>query len=189
MIPLILTKLLLVFAYPLGGALLVGAAAVALSFTRWRPFGQVLLGCTLIGLWVAATPVFANWLNWQVESRLPPLSMEALPQSDVVIVLGGASATRILGAWRIYRAGKTPRVVISGGNLPWQAQAVPESQLTADLLIELGVPHPVLILEQQSRTNRENALNTAAIFNEHNWRNGLLVTSGLHMPRALAAFQ
>ena len=30
---------------------------------------------------------------------------------------------------------------------------------------------------------------TAAIFKEHGWRNGLLVTSGVHMPRAVAAFR
>ena len=65
----------------------------------------------------------------------------------------------------------------------------PESQLIADLLVELGVPRSALILETGSRTTRENAVNTAAIFKEHGWRNGLLVTSGVHMPRALATFQ
>ena len=127
-----------------------------------------------------------------------------LPQSDVVIVLGGVlgqplppqiaadlgdPVDRIIHALRIYRAGKAPLIAISGGNLPWQDAIAPESQLIADLLIELGAPRSALILETASRNTRESAVNTAAIFKEHGWRTGLLVTSGAHMPRALAAFQ
>jgi uncharacterized SAM-binding protein YcdF (DUF218 family) len=201
---LFLTKLLPIFVYPLGAAILVGAFALALSFTGWRRMGQALLGIALVALWIAATPVFANWLNWRLESQFPPISVEMLPQSDVVIVLGGVlgqplppriaadlgdPADRILHALRIFRAGKAPLIVISAGNLPWQPAVVPEAQLIADLLVELGTPRAALILETKSRNTRENAVNTAAIFKEHGWRNGLLVTSGAHMPRALAAFQ
>ena len=59
----------------------------------------------------------------------------------------------------------------------------------ADLLVKLGAPRSALILETKSRTTRGNAVNTATILREHDWRSGLLVTSGAHMPRALAAFQ
>ena len=61
--------------------------------------------------------------------------------------------------------------------------------MIADLLAELGTPRSALILETKSRNTRENAINTAAIFKDNGWRQGLLVTSGAHMPRALAAFQ
>jgi uncharacterized SAM-binding protein YcdF (DUF218 family) len=105
-----------------------------------------------------------------------------------VILLGGASDSRILYASRIYHAGKAPRILISGGNLPWGSAAVPEAEQIADLLVEFGAPRSALILETKSRTTRENAVNSAAIFREHGWRNGLLVTSGAHMPRAIAAF-
>jgi uncharacterized SAM-binding protein YcdF (DUF218 family) len=92
-------------------------------------------------------------------------------------------------ALRIYRANKAPLIVISGGNLPWQEAVVSESQLIADLLVELGVSRSSLVLEPGSRNTRENAVNTATLFKQHGWRTGLLVTSGAHMPRALAAFQ
>jgi uncharacterized SAM-binding protein YcdF (DUF218 family) len=163
--------------------------AFALSLTSWRRIGQVLLGVALVDLWIAATPIFADWLNLRLESQFRPASVEMLPQRDVVVLLGGGSDRRIMRALQIYRAGKAPLIVISGGNLPWQAAAVPESQRIADFLVELGAPRSALILETESRNTRENAVNTAAIFKEHGWRNGLLVTSGDHMPRALAAFQ
>ena len=182
----------------------MGAIALALSFTPWRRIGQALLGFALVALWIAATPVFADWLTWRLELRFPPVSVESLPQSDVVIVLGGIlgqplpprltpdlgdPADRILHAARIYRAGKAPIIVISAGNLPWERTVAPEAQLIADLLVEFGVPRSALILDSESRNTRENAVNTAAIFKQHSWRTGLLVTSGAHMPRALAAFQ
>jgi uncharacterized SAM-binding protein YcdF (DUF218 family) len=189
MTTLFLTKLLSVFVYPLGAAILIGIAAFLMSFTRWRCMEKGLLGFALAALWIASTPLFAGWLTWRVESKLPLLSMESLPQSDVMILLGGATGNRILDVLQIYHAGKAPLIVISGGNLPWDPQAVPESQLIAGLLAKLGVPRSVLVLETGSRTTRENAINTAAIFKEHGWRNGLLVTSGVHMPRALATFQ
>lgn len=201
---LYLAKLLPLFVYPLGAALLIGAIALSFSFTGWRRIGQVLLGFALVGLWIAATPVFANWFTWRLESKFPPVSVESLPQSDAVIVLGGIlgqplpprlaadlsdSADRIMQASRIYRAGKAPLIVISAGNQPWEAAVAPEAELIADLLVEFGVPSSALILESESRNTRENAVNTAAIFKAHGWRTGLLVTSGAHMPRALAAFQ
>jgi uncharacterized SAM-binding protein YcdF (DUF218 family) len=190
MTSLFLAKLLPTFVYPLGAAILVGAFALALSFTNWRRIGQVLLGLTLLTLWIAATPLFANWLNWRLQSELAPVSVDPLPQSDVMILLGGIGpADRIVETLRLYRAGKAPLIVISGGNQPWRACAVPEAESISNVLVGLGIPFSALILETESRNTRENAVNTAAIFEAHGWRTGLLVTSGAHMPRALAAFQ
>ncbi len=201
---MIFTKLLALFVYPLGAGILVGTIGLALSFTRWRCIGQALFGLALVVLWISATPVFATWVNFRLESQFPPVSVEMLPQSDSVIVLGGVlgqprppgraadlgdPADRIVHALRIYRAGKARYILISGGNLPWQKALVPEAQLIADLLVEFGSPRSALILEPKGRTTRENAVNSAAVFKEHGWQSGFLVTSGSHMPRALAAFR
>ena len=101
----------------------------------------------------------------------------------------GDPVDRIIEALRIYRAGKVPRIVISAGNQPEQAKLVPEAELIADFLVELGVPRSALILETRSRNTHENAVYTAGIFREHGWHDGLLATSGIHMPRAIAAFR
>jgi uncharacterized SAM-binding protein YcdF (DUF218 family) len=163
--------------YPLVATIVIAAAVLALSFTSRRRMGLVLLSCTLATLWVASTPSFGNWLNLRLESRFPPVSVETLPQSDVVILLGGGPDRRIMHALQVYRAGKAPRILVSGDKPPWHAAAV------------LGVPRSVFIVETESQNTRENAINSAALFKEHGWRNGLLVTSAAHMPRALAAFQ
>ena len=158
---------------------------------RWQRIGQMLFCFAVAAFWIAATPVFANWLNGRLESTFPPVSVEMLPQSDVVIVLGGVGGEpirgaqlppRLMHALRIYNAGKAPLIVISAAD-------VSEAQLNADRLIEFGAPRSALILETASRNTRENAVHVAAIFKQHDWRTGLLVTSAAHIPRALAAFR
>jgi uncharacterized SAM-binding protein YcdF (DUF218 family) len=181
-----LTKLLTPFIYPLGAAILVGVLALGLSFTKCRRGARIVLAVALVALWGSSTPVLANWLNARLQSGVPQVDLGLLPKSDVVIVLGGSQG-RVLHALRLYRAGKAPLIAISGGNP--LGEGVSEAQQNAELLVELGAPHYHLILETASRTTRENAVNIAAIFKEHGWRSGLLVTSGAHMPRALAAFQ
>jgi uncharacterized SAM-binding protein YcdF (DUF218 family) len=100
----------------------LGPIALALSFTRWWRFGLSLLGFALVALWIAATPFFANWLDWRLESEFPPAEVQKLPASDAVILLGGAGldlnnpTNRIMHALQIYRAGKAPRIIYSGGS-------------------------------------------------------------------------
>lgn len=199
-----LGKLVFALLSPIGTTICVGAAALALSVLRFRRASQALLILALAGLWTASSPVFANWLCYHVESRYPPRPPQDYPDADVVIVLGGilaqplppriepdvgATADRILFAWRLYRAGKAPQILISGGNLPWTTAAASEARLIADLLVELGVPRSALVLEESSRNTRENAQQTAAIFSARHWRSGLIVTSGLHMSRAVGVFR
>jgi uncharacterized SAM-binding protein YcdF (DUF218 family) len=184
-----LANLLPFFVYPLSGVLIISAAALTLSFTSWWRSGQVLLGVALGALWIAATPVFAKWLNWRLESRFPPAIVETLPQSDVVILLSGGPSNRILHALRIYKAGKAPLILISGASQSWQRCALTGAEPITEVLVGLGVPLSALMLETESRNTRENAVNTAAIFKAYGWRSGILVTSGSHMPRALAAFR
>jgi uncharacterized SAM-binding protein YcdF (DUF218 family) len=130
--------------------------------------------------------------------------MDRIPPADAIILLGGSlsppstqnttenlgeAADRIVHALRLYRQKKAHFIVVSGGNLPWQDAALPEGSLVANLLMELGVPPSAIVLELDSRNTLENATNTAAIFAARGWKTGLLVTSGLHMPRALATFE
>jgi muramoyltetrapeptide carboxypeptidase len=200
----LLTKVLPLFVYPLGAAILAGIVALALMRTRFRRAASALLALALVGLWVAATPLFADWLTARLEAEHPPVPVAEAPGADAIVLLGGIvaqplpprltpdlgdAADRILQAMRLHRAGKAPVIVVSGGYLPWEAGVAPEAELIADLLVELGVPRAALVLETASRNTRENAVNTAEVFRAQGWRTGLLVTSAEHMPRALAAFR
>jgi uncharacterized SAM-binding protein YcdF (DUF218 family) len=207
-------KLLPFFIYPLGLTLLLCIAALALSFGgRVRALRMsIALAVTL--LWLASTPLIASLLTMSLENQTRSVPLESILPKDVVIVLGGglaqpadlgstgdrlmqtallfrAGSDRVVQAAFLWRARKAHMVIVSGGNLPWTRASVstPEASLAAKILVAYGVPADSVIVEGNSRTTHENAINTAAIFRERHFRSGLLVTSAFHMPRALASFR
>jgi len=180
-LPLILTKALPLFIYPLGAAILIGATVFLLEFSNRRRLRRVLLALVLSGLWISATPLFANWVSWQVASAALPDACDMREQSDAVILLGGTPSSRIVHALKLHRAGKAPRILITA--------RASEAQRVANQLVELGAPRSALVLETKSRNTRDNAVGVAALFAKRGWEKGLLVTSSTHMRRALAAFR
>lgn len=201
---LFLSKLLPVFVYPLGLAMVLGAIVLTLLLAGLRRTAASALVVALAVLYVASMPVVADWMYATLESQYPARQVATLPQADVAIVLGGAigpalpprvavdlteASDRVFHAAHLFLAGKVGHVVVSGGNLPWLTSAVPEADSMAALLVELGVPRSAIVLESKSRNTHENAVNCAAILDANGWRIVLLVTSSVHMPRALAAFR
>ena len=101
----------------------------------------------------------------------------------------GAAADRVWHAAALYRAGKARWVVLSGGSPPGSENVAPEAEAMAEVLRALGVPASAMRLEGRSRNTLENALLSLALVRQGGARRVLLVTSALHMPRALAVFQ
>lgn len=197
---LLLAKLATALIQPLGLVLLLLLAGLGLALRR-RPRGaSAFIALAAIGLWASATPVTSAWLRRPIESRYPPRPIEQLPAADVILVLGGGieppvpprlrpevnlAGDRALYAAALVRAGKAPRVLVAGGAYPWQNEP-PDSTATQRLLEELGVPAGAITLESESRSTRENCVEARALLGPAPLR-VLLVTSALHMPRALAA--
>ena len=185
---LFLSKLLPIFVYPLGLVIVLGLFA----FLRGKRIGRAVLALALVLLWAASMPVSSNWLTAQLEAEYPPAPIGTPPHADVAIVLGGSigqplpprvtsdlsdAADRVRYAARLFRAAKVDRILVSGGNLPWQAGVKPESQLVSDLLIEFGLRPDAIVQDAESRNTRENAVNSAVIMHTQAWRTALLVTS------------
>jgi len=112
----------------------------------------------------------------------PPTSRN--PYSDL-----GSAADRYWHAWRLWRAGKTPEIVVSGGALPWRDARSTEAEAAVRFLTDLGVPANRILLESVSLDTRQNAQMTEAILRTRGARKVLLVTSALHMRRALGRFE
>ncbi|OXC91091.1 hypothetical protein BMR85_007920, partial [Achromobacter sp. KAs 3-5] len=85
----------------------------------------------------------------------------------------------------LYLAGRAPKVLLSGGALEGD---VSEARGMAHAIRQQGVPESALILENASRTTYENATLTEDQLKARGIGKVLLVTSALHMPRAMAAF-
>jgi len=163
------------------------AAAVALLF---------VLGC----------PTTSQWLVHSLEDRYPDRGLTGVSNAQAIIVLGGAlnlpsdahpfvglvnTSDRIEAGLRLYRAGKAPVIVASGGDSPLnpKARTLQEADETRRLLEEWGVPDSAIIVENKSINTRENALFTRKILAARGIDHIILVTSALHMPRAAATFR
>jgi len=199
-----LSKILPLFVMPLGVVSLL--LLLALFFLRRKQLKAAsgLLVLTLAVLWTASMPFVASQAYRLIESGYPPLPMDKIPVRDCMIVLGGAlgaplpprvdvnmseAVDRIYKTAALYRAGKAPRVIVTGGNQPWSEATAAEADLIRDLLMEWGVPKEAIFLEGSSRNTRENALYSKIILDNINCDNALLVTSAAHMARAVAAFR
>jgi len=177
--------------YPLSQSLLLGALALlALWLGRRRLAGCALL-LALGWLYLCSTAWFADYLAATLEDDYPPKALSVTPQVDAIVVLGGAvrgdthmgtlgdmndAADRLVQAARLYRAGKAPRVLLSGGG---ESGVRPEAELMAELLEVMGVPRRAMLLEDKSRT---------VLLNQVGARRILLVTSAAHMRRAEGLF-
>ena len=199
---LFLSKLFAVFLEPLGLAILLGVAALW-TIKRAPRVARLIIGLSFLIMWVSSMPIFANWLSSKLELVYPPIAITRVPDADVAVVLGGIvgqpvpprvepdlgdPVDRIVEAWRLFRAGKVRSILVVGGNLPWGAATEPEAVLIKQFLLELGVPESAIAIETSSRNTYENAHNAAPILAANDWRSILLVTSGMHMPRAVATF-
>ncbi len=201
---LLASKIAASLLLPLNLSLLLGLAALILA-RRHRGGAAVASGLLAVAiLGTASLPVASDALVASLERPFPPADPAAAPAAGAIVVLGGAVAPgmpprrgpelveasdRVLHAARLFRAGRAPLVVPSGGRVPWSAAARTEAAEMADLLAEWGVPREAIVLEEKARTTSENAVETAKLLRARGIRGVLLVTSSLHMRRALAAFR
>lgn len=190
-----LNRIVWFFMNPLAAPLFAAIAGAALSFGdagRRRRAGRCILIAALASLWCVATPAFVALVGLPLERPyLETASVGDLPSADAAVLLGGGvgkvdgcvypdifeSGDRVWHAARLYRAGKVPKIVVSGDND--ESAAVP-------LLLDLGVPREAIVVDNESRNTYENSR-----FSEKLLPKGakvLLVTSAWHMPRALGNF-
>lgn len=198
-------KLLTQLIMPLNAGLALLVLAAMLLWAGRRTWGRRMVVFAILWLWLWSMPVFSHWLRGALEDRYPVHSVEALPHVEAIVVLGGAmtgpqaptrmypdllhAADRVWHAARLYHAGKAPLVVLSGGAMPWVQDPVPEADSMAQFIMDLGVPADALLLERDSLTTYENALRTRELLATRGIDRVLLVTSALHMRRAMGSFR
>jgi uncharacterized SAM-binding protein YcdF (DUF218 family) len=189
--------------YPLATCLVLVPLGSLLRW-RWPRFGTAvaLAGVAWLGLW--SLPSASLWLRGTLEHRYTQQVPAVYPVADAIVVLGGGmegsrkgkrergnllnAGDRVWFGAQLWRAGRAPVLILSGGNAEWSASDQPEAEAMATFLVDLGVPRGAMLLESQSLTTHENALRTREVMQANGIRRVLLVTSALHMRRAMAAF-
>jgi uncharacterized SAM-binding protein YcdF (DUF218 family) len=188
-------------AYPLALSLfLLGVGAVLLLLRR-RKVATMLAVFAMGWSLVWSIPQASDWLRGHLEFHYPKVNEESLPKADAIVVLGGGQyygwlkkrnvrledleSSRVAAGARAWLAGRAPVIILTGG----KTGRISEAQRMADAINQLGVPDSALLLEERSRSTRDNAQFTAALAKPRGVRTVLLVTSGLHMPRAVLLFR
>jgi uncharacterized SAM-binding protein YcdF (DUF218 family) len=98
------------------------------------------------------------------------------------------AADRVWHAARLFHAGKAPLLVMSGGS-DVSKSTTSEAEVMRQFAMDLGVPIDAIVLEERSRNTRENAQFSAEMLKAQGVKSILLVTSALHMRRAVALFE
>lgn len=197
------SKVAIALISPLGAALTLALLALLLGAWHSRRWALGLGSAALLWLWLWSLPAASNWLIGQVEARYPVVPVQALPTAQAIVVLGGAmraatlaqplpglsaAADRVWHAARLYHAGKAPLLVLSGGTDP-RVNLTSEAEAMRLLLHDLGVPDAAMLLEGNSRTTQENVRFTVDLLRQRGIDHILLVTSALHMRRAIGHFE
>jgi uncharacterized SAM-binding protein YcdF (DUF218 family) len=201
---LYLSKLLPALVLPPGLTILLLLAAAILR--KRRPRWATALVIVAIGsLYALSIELVAAALQRNLESSYPAVDISTLPKSDAIVVLGGylrpagggrrynefmEASDRIWMGAMLYRAGKAPVILLTGGNVGFLGtRGTPEAIAAKQLLEQWGVPEDAILVEPKSLNTHENAAFSKVILASHGARQLLLVTSAMHMQRAAAIFR
>ena len=181
---------------------LIAALIVVVILCKRHQGNWLWFGLALMWLWM--TPLTTRGLGlslereWLVDGKVPKVG--SFPNVDAIVLLGGGmdvmtnmsdyaemrmSADRVWQAARLYKAGKAPRIFVTGkGN----------EFTTKGLLVDLGVSTNAMVFVDQARNTEEEAkavsvLCSTSTLNSASTRPKILVvTSAWHMKRAMLMF-
>jgi uncharacterized SAM-binding protein YcdF (DUF218 family) len=199
-----LHEILPVFVLPVGITLLLVLAGLRLR-RRWLIWSGVVI------LWLSSTPLVSRLAVRAAEGWAERgLAADASAADAIVVLSEGrviapgkaavsewSDADRFFGGVELFKAGKSPLLVFTGGAMPWEHNAALEGDILAGYAKALGIPDPQILKTPRVTNTAEEALAVATLlrgrFSGPTWRGGapriLLVTSAFHMSRARMLFE
>jgi uncharacterized SAM-binding protein YcdF (DUF218 family) len=180
------------------GLFLLLAAAIVIAVRRPRA-ARWITAAALIALWLLSTSVVSNALERSL-SRFPPLNLrQPVVDAQAIIILGGGvrngtefgtpspnehTLQRLLFGARVARVTQLPVLVSGGTGLP----RAPVAEVMKSFLVN-SFHIPVEWVESVSRNTRENALMSRRMLLSAGVTRVILVTSNVHMHRAVLEFE
>jgi uncharacterized SAM-binding protein YcdF (DUF218 family) len=200
----VLSKLLAFFTQPSNLIVLLGLVGLVLTRTRFARAGWRLAAGSLVLVGLIGFLPFGRALSIPLENRFPRWDPTGAPPAGI-IVLGGAvsankvatrgevgvneAAERVIAVPALAKRYPAARIIYSGGDPGLFVHLGSEADVVTDLFESLGVPASRLTLEGRSRNTVENAVYSKTLAQPKPGERWLLVTSALHMPRAMGAFR
>jgi len=112
---------------------------------------------------------------------------DKLEKADAIVVIsGGDTDARINEGVALYMDGFSDRIIFSGAAAEGD---ISNASAMKNIAIRKGVPAQAILLEEDSKTTEENAVDVARIIKSENIKSIILVTSPYHQRRAYEAFR
>lgn len=202
---LIISKVLPALLFPVGLVCLLCLVTGVLALRRKAKNAAILAFSAALLLYLSASPIVCHLLLRGLERNYP--EPESYPKVSAIVLLGGAMIApspprrhpatngcgdRLLQAVRLWKTGLAPKLVVTGGAIPFlTGYGGDEASLYSSLLTELfDVPDSSILKVSESQNTYEDARETAQLFQSRGLeKNILLVTSAAHMPRAVRLFR
>lgn len=198
----VLSKLFFFLTKPLAW-IIISLLMAYLTHNPWKRKRYIKYG-VMISLFFS-NPFLFNTAAYLWET--PMSSIHEIKNHDIAIVLGGFTRTglyrvddryvasaanpRLTTAIELYRLQKVKKILItSGDGAIFRRIDEPEADIVKTYLLRIGIPEQDIIIENQSKNTRENAVFTKKILDAQAPNsNCLLITSGSHMPRSVRCFE
>ena len=188
-------KFILLWLLPPGCIVLLLAALTFYLFKR-KAAGKFAAALITLLLYFASLMPTAQLLTHGLENRY---TQQSAVKADVIAVLGGgavsgvpdidgegalaaAGMNRLATGMRLQRMLGVP-LIVSG----WQDSGG-EAEIAKRVLISMGVKENMVYTDTKALNTSQNAQNIISACRENGWKRIIVVTSALHMPRAMQNF-
>jgi uncharacterized SAM-binding protein YcdF (DUF218 family) len=174
-------------------------ALIAFSLLLKKRFiGLFALGT----LWVLSLNVVSGQITQALEGDYRLASVQSAPTASAIVVLGGMTslvqseqgvvreweegADRFWAGVELFKAGKAPQLIFTGGRMPWSPVKETEGEWLAIQAKRIGIPADRIQVSGEARNTAQEAKAVAALLKTQDI---VLVTSAFHMPRAKKIFE
>ncbi len=200
----ITSKILWLIVAPSSFLIILLCLAVLLAFLRRFRAASILGGVVTLSLAILSFSPVAERVALSLEQRFPAYKDDGRPIKGVIVLGGGlnlassvtqgrlvlgAAGDRLVAMADLARRYPDATIIFTGGSGYLFGSSGSEADVIEKNLIHLGIAPNRILFERASRNTYENAVMTKAMVQPAGGEHWLLVTSALHMPRAMGLFR
>ena len=199
-----LSKIFWLIVSPINIYLALFFVGTVLLFTRFQRAGRRVLAFAAVVLLVVGIFPIGGWLTERLENRFP--ANPKLPDKVAGIIVLGGTINQYLTASRgqpsltsggerltefLYLSRRYPdaKLIFTGGSGSLLQQKLKEAEAAKKFFDRMGLAENRVLYDSRSRNTFETANFSRKIVQDYENGQWLLITSAMHMPRAVGVFR
>lgn len=124
-----------------------------------------------------------------------------MTNADAIVVLSGminqvkssdgvypewGDPDRFFGGIELFKAGKAPKIIFTGGKMPWDTTKLTEGDILKQFAVGQGIHDSAILLTSNVENTADEAKAVFSLIGSN--KKIILVTSAFHMPRSIMHF-